>query len=118
VVIPVVEQPDRQSAREELAAAAKAVVAGAVDPLEGAVEVYRRWRALITDDLPYEELAFLMLMSVDSEMDRFPTSRDRALWASDSLAKADEELAAMRAHYRDDILHACQRVAALFESTR
>jgi hypothetical protein len=89
-----------------------AVAQRAVDPLEGAREIYRVWQAFVqraehTGVAPYgnregsDELRFLC--GVDSEADRFPLGAERSLWSEDALREADRTLGSMRDAYRVEI---------------
>ena len=49
---------------------------------------------------------FLPFVGVDSETDRFPLGNVRELWSATGLAKADEERAAVEAHYTPFIMRA------------
>ncbi|BDU21706.1 hypothetical protein [Dyella sp. GSA-30] len=58
-----------------------------------------------------EEL-FRPFVGVDSETDRFPVGRVRELWATDALAKADEERIAAEDHYREWVMESANILLA------
>ena len=81
------------------------------DMLEAGRDLYRFWRAALSRqgaELPMEDEHFVFLCGLDSELDRFPLGRERALWAKDALAEVDPVLAEMRGDWGPDIVAAAR----------
>jgi hypothetical protein len=52
-----------------------------------------------------------LIIAVESETDDLPVGEVRTLWAADSLAEKDVEIARAEELYRDLFLQASQRIA-------
>jgi hypothetical protein len=99
-----------QSARTELVAVADAMLKGELQLIEGC----RRICSLRQKVEDPENPAFLSIRGVESETDHFPLGDMRRQYASDYLAKADEEMNRYMTDAREDILAACREVIRAF----
>lgn len=92
----------------------RGMVSGSIGLIEGC-------RALVPllPSLPPEIMASepaLTVVGVESETDTFPLGHQRALWAPDSLRRADEELAEYLDAVREPLVTACVELERMVEA--
>jgi len=81
--------------------------------LDGRITVLEAARALVslahTDAVP-DVADRRLIIAVESETDDLPVGEVRNLWAPSALQEKDIEIARAEGLYRDDLLHACERI--------
>jgi hypothetical protein len=97
------------TAATELLAAAKAMLEGREDLIEGVRKIHS-----IGMEIDPDNEAFMLFKAIDSDTDNFPVGAVRTLWSTEELAKADEEKAKYLADTRNDILAGCQEIIRLY----
>jgi Protein of unknown function (DUF2489) len=99
------------SNRRKVASIAQAMLCGNVGIIEGSRQLAAlRFRTGVDEFDP----DFLDFVGIDSETDDLPVDDSRRYWAPDTLAKKDEEIAAVENLYRKPALDACSRLVARF----
>ncbi len=107
----------RSQARARIVETAELVIAGKLDVLEGARELLRSWNGLVRlfdEDGPRDDRDYILLVGVDSELDRFPLGEERKLWAVDSLAELDPEIGGVRQNWEQDVMRISRRLSSEF----
>ena len=81
--------------------------------LDGRITALQAARALVslahTDAVP-DVSDRRLIIAVESETDDLPVGEVRNLWAPSALQEKDIEIARAEGLYRDDLLHACERI--------
>lgn len=95
-------------------AAAKAVIAGELGIIEGAVQL----SSLAHEIVPvwHKDKDFLIFGALISETDHLPTGTARKFWGVEALARADQNIARIEASARDNVLAACRSIIARFDT--
>jgi hypothetical protein len=100
-------ESERRKTLRELRTVAAGVLAGQIDPLDGASQIAR-----LRHDSGLPLRIFDVFVGVDSEADEFPLPHTRHLWAESRLRELDDARRAYTERVRAVMVEACTTLVA------
>ena len=95
-------------------ALARSIMSGEVSLMVGSRRLAALAHELVPDWRVDEE--FVVFGAVASESDDLPAGAERQYWSESALAREDQHIARLEAHWRDRVLDACRRMIERFSS--
>ena len=93
--------------RERMVKLAANILSGETSVVAGARQMVH---LIHQSGLPQFDSDLTIFIAVESESDSLPLGAARQYWAAEALERADREIEAVEALYRDQILTSCQAI--------
>ena len=97
--------------RERMAKLAANILSGETSVVAGARQMVY---FIHQSGLPQFDPDLTIFIAVESESDSLPLGAARQYWAAEALERADREIEAVEALYRDQIMTGCQAIVQRF----
>lgn len=98
--------------RQQMAEAARKILAGSIDLLTGARRIVNVSRGLPEPELSHSDV--LTFVAVDSELDDVPIGSARNLWAPEALTEKDRRRDEYLARAREAVEEACRGIISRY----